>query len=113
HMAHRSESRVFMSRISFHRIGPRLAVALCVAASVTACGARHVQLLFPPQNDSGEYWKCPPADPNEPPERRKNKCVLVSGGFGPQIGNTGRTTRVDTRECDIGEFRSITIMDAD
>ncbi|MDD9943651.1 MAG: hypothetical protein OXU20_21600 [Myxococcales bacterium] len=89
------------------------AASVLFIATLSACGARQVQLLFPPQNDTGEYWKCPVADASARPEHRENQCTRVYGGLAPDIGNSGRVAHIDVRTCELGEFRSITIVDAD
>jgi hypothetical protein len=77
---------------------------------LSACGAQHTKLMFTPQNDSGQYWKCTKADSTKRPEHREAKCELI-GQEPKEVGNAD--VGVDMPACDSGVYRSIWILNAD
>jgi hypothetical protein len=98
----------------FLRRGWPLAIAACLLVAASACGGRHIQLLFPSQNDSGDLFTCQVSNNvDAKPEHRQVNCVDHPEGFPPEVGNKGRVVHLDVRNCKVGEIRTITIMDAD
>lgn len=98
----------------FIRRSSQFAIAACLLAGASACGGRHIQLLFPSQNDSGDLFTCKVSNNiDAKPEHRQVNCVDHPEGFAPEVGNKGRVVHVDVRNCKVGEIRTITIMDAD
>jgi hypothetical protein len=98
----------------FNRRRAPFAIAACLLASGSACGGRHIQLLFPSQNDSGDLFTCNVSNNvDAKPEHRQVNCVDHPEGFPGEVGNKGRVVHVDVRNCKVGEIRTITIMDAD
>jgi hypothetical protein len=85
---------------------------LLVLLSTAACGHNHVQLMFPVQSASAEYYECKKAQ-DAKPEARAPQCARATD-IDPARENQGSTQHVDVPRCkNSDQYYKVTILNAD
>jgi hypothetical protein len=85
---------------------------LPVLLLIGACGHNHVQLMFPVQSASAEYYECKKAQ-NAGPEARTPQCASATD-IDPARENQQGTQHVDMPRCkNSDQYYKVTILNAD